>query len=69
MLLELAAELEYLFSGGHAASLNIAASLAIGEYLLLPVLARWKHGHPNKRVRMLIGNTSKAVESVLDNAD
>ena len=41
-LLEQAVELEDLFRGEHATALRIAASLTIGEYLLPPLLARWK---------------------------
>jgi len=66
-LLEQAAELENLFSGEHAAPLRIAASLTIGEYLLPPLLAGWKLAHPNSRVRMLIGNTSKVIASIVGN--
>ncbi|MEZ5637863.1 MAG: LysR substrate-binding domain-containing protein [Burkholderiaceae bacterium] len=66
-LLEQAAELEDLFSGEHAASLRIAASLTIGEYLLPPLLAQWKRMHANSRVRMLIGNTSEVIASIVGN--
>lgn len=66
-LLEQAAELEGLFSGEHATSLRIAASLTIGEYLLPSLLARWKQAHPHSRVRMLIGNTSEVIESIVGN--
>lgn len=66
-LLEQAVELEDLFRGEHATALRIAASLTIGEYLLPPLLARWKQQHPHSRVRMLIGNTSEVIASVVDN--
>jgi DNA-binding transcriptional LysR family regulator len=66
-LLEQAGELENLFNREHAASLRIAASLTIGEYLLPPLLAQWKTAHPHSRVRMLIGNTSKVISSVVAN--
>jgi len=66
-LLEQAAELQNLFSGEHAAPLRIAASLTIGEYLLPPLLAGWKLAAPNSRVRMLIGNTSKVIASIVGN--
>lgn len=66
-LLEQAAELEGLFHGEHAATLRIAASLTVGEYLLPPLLARWKQQHPHSRVRMFIGNTSEVIASVVGN--
>ena len=66
-LLEQAAELEDLFNGEHAASLRIAASLTIGEYLLPPLLARWKLQHPHCRVRMQISNTSEVIASIAAN--
>ena len=66
-LLEQASELEDLFSGEHAAPLRIAASLTIGEYLLPTLLAQWKSAHPHSRVRMLIGNTSEVIASIVAN--
>jgi DNA-binding transcriptional LysR family regulator len=64
-LLDQAVELETLFDAEHAAPLRLAASLTIGEYLLPALLARWKQVHPNSRVRMLIGNTSEVIASVV----
>ncbi len=66
-LLEQAADLEDLLRGEHAAALRIAASLTIGEYLLPPLLARWKQQHPHSRVRMMIGNTSEVIAHVVGN--
>lgn len=64
-LLDQALELETLFDAEHAAPLRLAASLTIGEYLLPKLLADWKQAHPNSRVRMLIGNTSEVIASVV----
>ena len=64
-LLDQAVELETLFNAEHAAPLRLAASLTIGEYLLPALLAQWKQDHPNSRVRMLIGNTSEVIASVV----
>jgi len=64
-LLDQAVELETLFDAEHAAPLRLAASLTIGEYLLPGLLAQWKLAHPNSRVRMLIGNTSEVIASVV----
>ena len=64
-LLDQAVELETLFDAEHAAPLRLAASLTIGEYLLPALLAQWKLAHPNSRVRMLIGNTSEVIASVV----
>ena len=64
-LLDQAVELETLFNAEHAAPLRLAASLTIGEYLLPALLAQWKQAHPNSRVRMLIGNTSEVIASVV----
>lgn len=64
-LLDQAFELETLFNAEHAAPLRLAASLTIGEYVLPALLAQWKLVHPNSRVRMLIGNTSEVIASVV----
>lgn len=66
-LLEQAADLEDLFRGEHAATLRIAASHTVGEYLLPPLLAHWNQQHPHSRVRMSIGNTSEVIASVVGN--
>ncbi len=64
-LLKQATELQELFSGEHAAPLRVAASLTVGEYLLPPLLARWKQVHAHSRVRMLMGNTSEVIASIV----
>ncbi len=66
-LLEQAADLEDLFRGEHAATLRIAASLTVGEYLLPPLLAHWNQQHPHSHVRMSIGNTTEVIASVVGN--
>ncbi len=63
-LLDQAAELQQLFAGGHDAPLRVAASLTIGEYMLPPLLARWKTAHPASPVQLTIGNTREVIAAV-----
>ena len=65
-LLALAAELEHLFDGAHAAPLRVAASLTIGEVLLPDLVARWKQAHPQSTVHISVGNSSKVLRAVAD---
>jgi DNA-binding transcriptional LysR family regulator len=65
-LIDQASELQGLFSSDHRAPLRLAASLTIGEYLLPETIARWKSDHPASPVQLLIGNTSKVIQSVVD---
>ena len=44
-ILEQAVETEALFTAAHAASLRLAASYTIGEYLLPVLIARWKQAN------------------------
>lgn len=64
LLLDLATEVEHLFSGAHAAPLRVAASMTIGEYLLPELLAHWKTTHPASPVHMMIGNTTEVISAV-----
>ncbi len=64
LLLDLATEVEHLFSGAHAAPLRVAASMTIGEYLLPGLLAHWKMNHPASPVHMMIGNTTEVISAV-----
>ncbi len=64
-LLDHAAELQGLFNAEHAATLRVAASLTIGEYLLPDLLAKWRLSHPNSAVRLAIGNTSEVIAAVV----
>jgi len=63
-MIEDAAEVEALFSAAHAASLRLASSFTIGEYLLPPLIARWKSAHPHSQVRLAIANTRDVLEAV-----
>lgn len=65
-LLEHAGELQGLLVSEHRPPLRVAASLTIGEYLLPDRIARWKLEHPMSTVQLIIGNTSKVMQSVLD---
>jgi DNA-binding transcriptional LysR family regulator len=63
-LLDEAAQLEALFGSEHAASLRVAASFTIGEYLLPELVSAWTGAHPASQVQLRIGNTSEVVEAV-----
>lgn len=63
-LLEQAAALEQLFTQEHAASLSIASSFTVGEYLLPDLIARWHAVHPNSSVSLAISNTREVLEAV-----
>lgn len=63
-LLDEAAQLESLFGAEHAASLQVAASFTIGEYLLPELVSRWTLAHPASRVNLRIGNTREVVDAV-----
>jgi DNA-binding transcriptional LysR family regulator len=65
-LLDQAGELQGLFAVAHRAPLRVAASLTIGEYLLPERIARWKTQHSGSPVQLVIGNTSKVIQAVLD---
>jgi DNA-binding transcriptional LysR family regulator len=64
-LLEHAGELQSLFSRAPPAPLRMAASFTIGEYLLPPLIARWKQAHPEATARLVIGNTSEVIDAVV----
>ncbi len=63
-LLDHATELQALFTAEHAATLRVAASLTIGEYLLPELVAQWRVSHPHSAVRLAIGNTSEVIAAV-----
>ena len=63
-ILEQAVETEALFTAAHAASLRLAASYTIGEYLLPVLIARWKQANPRSHVLLDIANTHDVFERV-----
>jgi len=63
-LLDHAAELQGLFNAEHAATLRVAASLTIGEYLLPELVAKWRLSHSHSAVRLAIGNTTEVIAAV-----
>lgn len=63
-LLDQAGEIQALFAGGHTAVLRVAASFTIGEYLLPPLVARWRQSQPHSPVRLRIGNTTEVIDAV-----
>ena len=65
-LLDQAAQLQGLFAAEHRAPLRLAASFTIGEYLLPERIAQWKALHGSSQVRLMIANTSRVVEAVIN---
>lgn len=65
LLLEQATQLEAMFVSEHAATLHVAASFTIGEYLLPDLVARWTREQPQSRIHMRIANTSEVVAAVV----
>ena len=63
-LLAEAGDVQHLFESEHAASLRIAASFTIGEYLLPERVARWKALHPGSHLRMRVSNTNDVIDAV-----
>jgi len=62
--LEKAGEIQSLFDTAHAAPLRLASSYTVGEYLLPPLVSRWKLENPLCRIRMDIANTADVLEAV-----
>jgi DNA-binding transcriptional LysR family regulator len=63
-LLEEAGDLQRLFGAGHMATLRMAASYTIGEYLLPGLIGQWKLKHPLARVQLEIANTRRVMDAV-----
>jgi len=63
-LLEDALDTEMLFASAHAASLRLASSYTVGEYLLPPLIASWKTTHARSKVRLQIANTHDVFDAV-----
>lgn len=63
-LLEQAGEIRRLFAVADPGTLHVAASFTVGEYLLPPLIARWKQGHPDVRLRLDIANTRAVLDAV-----
>lgn len=62
--LDKAAEVESYFSAAHGASLHLASSFTIGEYLLPGLVSGWKRTHPASQVRLDIANTGAVLDAV-----
>ncbi len=63
-VLERAADVQALFGVAGQASLRLASSFTIGEYLLPPMISQWKQTHPDSRVRLDIANTRAVLDAV-----
>lgn len=50
--------------GGGRSSIHLYASTTVGNYLLPPLLARFRRDSPNTDIQLLIGNTLDAVTAV-----
>ena len=62
-LLDQVRDIELLFSDG-AASLRVAASTTIGNYLMPAVLAAFERDWPRAHMQLEVGNTSDVVDAV-----
>jgi len=66
-LLEQAAELESGLSNQSALGLlRVGATLTIGNYLMVPEIARFMREHPGARVTLDVANTAEIVRQVLN---
>jgi DNA-binding transcriptional LysR family regulator len=66
-LLEQAAELETGLSNQSAVGLlRVGATLTIGNYLMVPEIARFMREHPGARVTLDVANTAEIVRQVLN---
>lgn len=63
-LIEQAGDIEGFFEEGQPTTLRIASSFTVGEYLLPQLIAGWKAGNPNSRVRLDIANTTDVLAAV-----
>lgn len=63
-LLEQAGDIRSMFAAHDAGTLRLAASFTVGEYLLPPLIGRWKQTHPDVRVRLDIANTRAVLDAV-----
>jgi DNA-binding transcriptional LysR family regulator len=63
-LLEQAGEIRRMFAAADTGTLRVAASFTVGEYLLPPLIARWKQAHPEIRLRLDIANTRAVLDAV-----
>lgn len=64
-LIDQAGEVQHLFTGDHATTLRVAASLTIGEYMLPELVGQWKMRHPTSAVRLVIANTTEVIAAVV----
>lgn len=66
-LLEQAAELEAGLSAKSVVGpLRVGATLSIGNYLMVPEIARFMRDHPGVRVTLDVANTAEIARKVLD---
>jgi DNA-binding transcriptional LysR family regulator len=66
-LLEQARELESGFRNQSAVGvLRVGATLTIGNYLMVPEIARFMHDHPGARVTLEVANTAEIARKVLN---
>jgi DNA-binding transcriptional LysR family regulator len=63
-LLGQAGEIRRMFGAADTGTLRVAASFTVGEYLLPPLIARWKQDHPDVRLRLDIANTRAVLDAV-----
>ncbi|WP_211232071.1 LysR substrate-binding domain-containing protein [Pseudoduganella violaceinigra] len=66
-VLDRAGEIQMLAAGGKSVfDIRIGASVTVGNHLLPPVLARFKHRFPNGQIRVLRYNTEQVLARLSD---
>lgn len=63
-IVEQSIETQALFGLAHAASLRLASSFTIGEYLLPDLIAKWELDYPRVNIKLDIANTLEVFEAV-----
>lgn len=66
-VLDRAAEIQMLAAGSESIfDIRLGASVTVGNHLLPPVLARFKHSFPNGQIRVMRYNTDQVLEQLSD---
>jgi len=66
-VLDRAAEIQMLAAGSQSIfDIRLGASVTVGNHLLPPVLARFKHSFPNGQIRVMRYNTDQVLEQLSD---
>ncbi len=66
-VLDRAAEIQVLAAGSQSIfDIRLGASVTVGNHLLPPVLARFKHSYPNGQIRVMRYNTDQVLSQLSD---